>query len=367
MNYLLSGGRQTCWLYDFLLTRGGAEHVTLQVAHAWPQVDVQVATINEALFGEDANTVSSLSEQQPLKNPLARTYQTGRIFRRNADHLDNYDVVVFSGMYSPQAILSQAVSYSIYYAHTIPLPFAFDWEEDYLRNLPAGPARAWFRRFAKHQRTFYSECMSRMDRVIANSHFVASRYKQHFGISPQVIYPPVDTSGFEWLHSGDEFVIVSTLARHKRVDLAIKAFTGLPDQTLRIIGDGPESKRLKAMAAEQGNVIFEGSCDRERVQALMGKCRAVLCLSRDEAFGIVVIEALACGKPVIAVGEGSYNELINEDETGKLIPAKIGALQSAILKMTSARALNQKSECQRIALNYRPDKFFASMGDVLAR
>ena len=119
--------RRTCWLYDFLLTRGGAEEVTRQVAQTWPQLDVRVATINKALFEVEASGISFISRRSPYRQPLPRAFQTERIFRRWAGALANYDEVVFSGMFAPLAILKQAANHSIYYAHTTPLPFAFDW------------------------------------------------------------------------------------------------------------------------------------------------------------------------------------------------------------------------------------------------
>ena len=358
--------RRTCWLYDFLLTRGGAEEVTRQVAQTWPQLDVRVATINKALFEVEASGISFISRRSPYRQPLPRAFQTERIFRRWAGALANYDEVVFSGMFAPLAILKQAANHSIYYAHTTPLPFAFDWQQAYLQALPTGPARALFKRYSRRQRVLYTESMSRMERVIANSQFVASRYEYHFGFTPEVIYPPVDISGFEWISAGNEFVTVSTLARHKRIDLAIEAFAGMPGQTLRIIGDGPELKRLRTMAFGLQNIKFEGSCNRKKVQAIMGKCRAVICVSRDEHFGLVVIEAMAAGKPVIAVSEGSHKELIIDGVTGKLIPAEIEALQSTILEMTTERAFDYKENCQRNAPNFSPGKFFRSMGNVLS-
>jgi glycosyltransferase involved in cell wall biosynthesis len=365
MKYGILDNAQVCWLYDFLLVRGGAEQVTLQVAQTWPQVDVQVATAKKLLLEQQKSTISCLSEQKPLNNPLARAYQTGRIFRRFAQHLENYDIVVFSGMYAPQAILNQAARNSIYYAHTIPLPFAFDWEEDYLSYLPAGPARSLFRRYAKYQRSLFSDCISRMDKVIANSHFVASRYHKHLGINPEVIYPPVDLNGFEWHEAGDEFVVVSTLAKHKRVDLAIEAFAGLPGQKLRIVGDGPELKRLKTQAAGQGNIHFEGGCEGSKVREIIGKSCAVICVSKDEAFGIVGIEALAAGKPVIAVDEGSYPELIVEGVTGVIVPAEIEPLRVAVLEMTAEKSRAKRHDCQKSAEKYSPEVFFGAMSDVI--
>jgi len=158
---------------------------------------------------------------------------------------------------------------------------------------------------------------NRADRYVAISHYVAGRIRRYYNREPIVIYPPVDTEYFRPDQSGpDRFaLVVSALVPYKRIDLAISAcrVAGVP---LTIAGDGPERAALERAAGSE--VQFLGRCSDEDIRALYRRA-AVTLLPGEEDFGIVPLEAQACGRPVVALGRGGALETVVAGETGILV------------------------------------------------
>jgi glycosyltransferase involved in cell wall biosynthesis len=158
---------------------------------------------------------------------------------------------------------------------------------------------------------------NRADRYVAISHYVAGRIRRYYNREPIVIYPPVDTEYFRPDESGpDRFaLVVSALVPYKRIDLAINAcrIAGLP---LKIAGDGPERASLERAAGP--DVQFLGRCSDEAIRELYRRAVVTL-LPGEEDFGIVPLEAQACGRPVVALGRGGALETVVAGETGVLV------------------------------------------------
>ena len=147
----------------------------------------------------------------------------------------------------------------------------------------------------------------RVDHFLCISNHVATRIKKYYRREAEVIYPPVDVKRFKIQEKKEDFfLIVSSLVPYKKVDLAIKALDQL-GYPLKIIGSGPEEKRLKSIAPS--NVEFLGWQPDEIVAAYYSKCKALI-FPGEEDFGIVPLEAMASGKPVIAYGKGGALETI---------------------------------------------------------
>ncbi len=214
--------------------------------------------------------------------------------------------------------------------------------------------------------TFFMKCLrgplqkwditssERVDTFIGISQFIKNRIKNCYNREATVIYPPADTSFYtpSPTASSDYFLVVSALVPYKRVDIAIEAFngSGLP---LKIVGTGPLEKKFKAMAKK--NIDFIGWADDTSLRNFYQNCKALIFTS-EEDFGIVPIEAMACGKPVIAFKKGGALETILENVTGLFFPEQTA--QSLL------NALNQwpqyqwePSRIRHQALNFGKDIF----------
>ncbi|MBC8263003.1 MAG: glycosyltransferase, partial [Anaerolineales bacterium] len=150
---------------------------------------------------------------------------------------------------------------------------------------------------------------------IANSRFVARRIWKYYRREATVIHPPVDTTYFAPEDQGEDYyLVVSRLTGYKRIDLAVAAFNHL-GRPLRIIGDGPELRRLQAMAGP--SITFLGYQPRSTVREHLARCRALI-FPGVEDFGIVPVEAQSAGRPVIAYAAGGALETVVDGVTGLL-------------------------------------------------
>jgi glycosyltransferase involved in cell wall biosynthesis len=161
----------------------------------------------------------------------------------------------------------------------------------------------------------------RVDRYVANSHYVAGRIRRYYNRGSTVVFPPVDTAFYrpEPAERPEPFLLaVSALVPYKRLDIAIAA-AGRARMRLTIVGRGPDEAKLRAAAAEaRAEVRFAGWLDNEEIRSLYRRCLATV-MPGVEDFGMVPVEAQACGRPVIALGQGGAVDSIVDGETGILV------------------------------------------------
>ena len=176
-----------------------------------------------------------------------------------------------------------------------------------------------------------------------------------------MLYPPVDTARFTPGVVGDHYLVVSALLSHKRIDVAVEAFTrlGLP---LVVVGDGPDARRLERMAGP--TVRFAGRLSDERTAELMSSARALVVTATEE-FGIAAVEAQAAGRPVIAIDEGGARETVIEGETGTLwSPREADALIEAV-RGFDPMAIDPAA-CVRNARRFDVERFGTGLRAIVA-
>jgi glycosyltransferase involved in cell wall biosynthesis len=200
----------------------------------------------------------------------------------------------------------------ISYCHT-PMRYVWDAERDYafnpVRQLGMALVRNSLRRWDR-------ETAGRVDHFIANSHFVRERIRKYYNREADIVYPPVDTSFFRpSVNTRDKFYLAAgALVPYKRFDVAIEAFNNL-GYPLVIAGAGPELKRLRKLA--RGNVQFFGWVTDEELRRLYQSARALVFPARED-FGMIPVEAQACGCPVIAYAAGGCLETVQHELSGLL-------------------------------------------------
>ncbi len=191
-----------------------------------------------------------------------------------------------------------------------PMRYAWDLEEDYLGRTPV--RRALARPLLARLREWDRATATRSDAIFAISRFVAERIERCWGrASDAVLYPPVDTEFFQPAATREgHYVTASRCVPYKRLDAIIGAFRALPDRRLEVLGGGPEFERLRRAAP--ANVTMMGHASREVLRERVSRARAFV-FAATEDFGIAPVEALACGVPVIAYGQGGARETVGAE------------------------------------------------------
>ena len=301
-------------VHDFLLDLRGAERVFAALCDMYPEADLFTAVYDErGTEGRFAHRTINTSFLQRLR-PTARTFRALLPlypYAMEALDLRGYDLVVSSSSAWAHGVLVDAEAVHVCYCHN---PFRYAWnerEETLRRHSPF--VRAGLGVVFQRWRQWDWIAAQRVDRYVANSHTTARRVRRCFQREAEVVHPPVELDRFRaGADVGDEYVVLSELVSHKRIDLAIEAFNRL-GRKLVVVGDGPDWRRLKRLAGP--TIRFAGRVSDEQAAALLERAPALV-ITATEEFGIAAVEAQAAGRPVIALAEGGVRETVLEGETG---------------------------------------------------
>jgi len=307
------------FVHDFLLRLGGAERVLKVLMDMYPEAPVYTLLYDEKkvghIFPKDRVITSSLQKFPrfiPGMHKLLFPFMPSAI--EQFDFSDYDTVISSSGAYS-HGIITNLETRHICYYHS-PMRYAWDYTHKYIKEQNLGfLGEMLVGRMLHKIRQWDFLASDRVDFPIANSKTVQDRIRKYYRQESQIVYPPVDTERFT-PHAKNEgyFLIVSQLTPYKRVDLAIELFNKI-GKKLVIIGKGSDEVRLKRMSAQ--NIDFLGYKSDEDVKEYMENCRAFI-FPGEEDFGMAPIEAMACGKPVLAYNKGGLTETMIPGVTGEL-------------------------------------------------
>lgn len=361
----------TAIVHDWLTGMRGGEKVLESLAELYPDADILT------LLHVPGSTTPAI-ETRRIRTSFVQHLPGARRFYRHylpcfpaaieQLNLDGYDLVLSSSHCAAKSAIAPGEARHICYCHS-PMRYAWDQFDAYFGPKRVGrvgeaalkPILAWLARWD-------ASTAGRVHRFVANSQFVASRIRRFYGRAADVVHPPVDTTFYQPDASapGDHFLVVSALVPYKRVDLAIDACrrVGAP---LRIIGTGPDRDRLERQA--DASVTFLGPLTNEAIRDEYRGARAVI-LAGEEDFGIVPVEAQACGRPVVALGLGGALETVLDGETGVLFAEPTPEALAAALERTAAQRWDV-SRLRRHAEGFSrarfADRLSAIIHDTLAR
>jgi len=301
-------------VHDWLDTWGGAETALEELlglfpeAHLYTLVDFFPAEERARLGDRPIHT--SMLQRMPFAKRFFR--YSLPLFPRAIEQFDleSFDLVISNSHAVAKGVRTGPGQLHICYCYT-PMRYAWDLQDQYLRQtgLDHGVPGWLARRLLARLRRWDREASARVDQFIAISDHIAKRIERCYGRNSIVIYPPVAVSTplRSRVSPGVHYVTVSRFLPYKRIDLIVQAFQHLPDRQLIVIGEGPERRRIEAVAGP--NVRFLGRVnDRER-DTWLAAARAFV-FAADEDFGIAPLEAQAFGVPVIALNRGGSVETI---------------------------------------------------------
>lgn len=315
---------KTALVHDWLVDLGGAEKCVSSFLNIFP-ADVftllyRPETLRTMHIPQE-KVQASFIQHMPLSTRMYRNYLAW--FPRAIESFDvsGYDLVISSSHSVAKGVLTHAGQLHISYCYT-PVRYAWDLYHQYLQlsGLTRG-IKGWYaKRVLERIRQWDLTASNRADHLVAISRYIQNRIRHVYRRESDVIYPPVDVEDFTLTQDKEDFYLcASRMVPYKKMDLVAAAFKNIPDKKLRIIGTGPEWKKVQAAALNAPNIELLGYQPFPVLRENMQKAKGFV-FAAEEDFGIIPVEAQACGTPVIAFGKGGARETVLENKTGVFFP-----------------------------------------------
>lgn len=307
--------------HNFLDNIGGAEIVTLTLAREL-SADIFTTNIDKEkirLMGfEDVLSRIKSIGKVPLNAPF-RQQKTFFLFRK-LNLKNNYDFYIIAGDWAMSGAVKNKPN--LWYIHS-PIREIWDLYKDTRKRVPF-LFRFVFDFWVYFNRYFNIKYFKYVEKIVCNSENTKKRVEIFFKKSPKVINPPIETKKFKFKKSKGYWLSVNRLIDHKRIHIQIEAFRKMPKEKLIIVGSYEKSKHFleyanKCLRDKPKNVEILSWVSNEKLIELYSNSKGFITTSKDEDFGMSVVEAMACGKPVIAPKEGGYKESILDGKTGFLL------------------------------------------------
>ncbi|KIP17246.1 glycosyl transferases group 1 family protein [Burkholderia sp. MSHR3999] len=360
-------------VHDWLTTFAGSERVLAEITRIWPHSDLYSVVDflpdehRGVLLGKRAKT--SFIQLLPRARQSYRTYLPLMPLAVEQFDLSGYDLVISSSHAVAKGVITGPNQLHVSYVHS-PIRYAWDLQHQYLQEggLQSGLKGALARALLHYIRIWDHRTAHGVDHFIANSDYVARRIRKVYGRAATVIYPPVDVERFTPGTARENFYLTaSRLVPYKKISLVVEAFSLMPERRLVVIGDGPDFAKVKAAAPP--NVTLLGYQSNEVLIDFMQRARAFV-FAAEEDFGIVPVEAQACGTPVIAYGRGGALETViaSSDQsrrTGLFFAHQSTASIVDVIERFEAAGPFDGAACRRNALRFSPARFRREMFDAV--
>ena len=353
-------------VHDWLTGMRGGEKVLEALCEMYPDADIFTLVHRK---GSVSNTIerhrirTSIVQRLPRATTKYPQYLPLFPFAIEQLSLDPYDLVISSSHCAAKSVIVPGRSVHICYCHS-PMRYAWDQFDAYFGPERVGRiASRWlYRPLLSRLARWDASTSGRVHRFLANSAHVAGRIRRYYNREATVVYPPVDTV---FNHPADvvpesHFLVVSALVPYKRIDLAIDACEqiGVP---LRIVGDGPERTRLEQRAGT--GVTFLGWQSSDDIRNEYRRAAAVI-MPGEEDFGLVPVEAQACGCPTVALARGGALETVKDGETGVLFDELSASSLTAALQRARSIPFD-RSVLRRHAEQFARDRYIGQMRAVI--
>ncbi len=320
--------------HDYIGAIGGGEKLVLTLARGLG-ADVITSDVDkdsvEKMGFEDVKIIS-LGETIKLP-PLKQIHASLKFGMCNFS--DDYDFFIFSGNWAHYAARKHKPN--LYYCHT-PVRAFYDLKNQVIKS----QEKLWQRIIAKSWIEMHSwfdrRSIKNANAIVTNSQNTRNRIKKYYKKDAVVIYPPVQIKNYYFEKKNNYWLSVNRLYPEKRIWLQLEAFRNLADEKLIIVGGYSKGdhaeKNIKFLSDIPSNVELIGKVSEDELCKLYAQCKGFITTAQDEDFGLTPVEAMASGKPVVAVMEGGYLETVIHGETGMLVKPEILEIIDAIKKIS---------------------------------
>lgn len=301
-------------VHDWITNVAGAERVMLVLKDLFPEAPIFTSVFDKEAAKPFAkyDIRTSFLQKIPLMKKKRELLIPFTPLAFEQFDLSKYDLVISSSTMAAKGIITKPNTKHICYCHTPP---RYIWEPSVDPRAKAGKLQFIRKNISHNMRIWDEVAAARVDAFIANSNYIKDRIAKYYRRDAAVVYPPVDVDRFKPAGKTkikEYFLCVGRLVDYKRYDIVIKAFNDLK-LPLKIIGQGPEKKHLQKMAKK--NIEFLGFISDAQIKKCYSEARAFV-FAAEEDFGIVPVEAMASGRPVIAYGVGGAAETVIDGVTG---------------------------------------------------
>ncbi|GGG70569.1 glycosyl transferase [Edaphobacter dinghuensis] len=359
-------------VHHWFVTRGGGERVAECIASLFPEAEIFT------LVADAPGIPQGLQERRLHTSflqriPLARNYHRHMmpLYPMATEGLDlrGFDLVISSDSGPVKGVRVDAGAVHLCYCHS-PMRYLYDGYETYRAQM-GSVTRAAFSATAGRVRAWDERAAQRVSYFIANSEYVADRIRRCYGRESVVIHPPIDLHRACVAQPEEHYLCAGRLVGYKRTELMMEACVRL-GRKLRIAGAGPEESRLRKLAGT-ADVSFLGEMTTEALWQEYAKCRALL-FAADEDFGMVPLEAQACGRPVVAYGAGGSLEtvrgldVVKDRATGIYFAEQtVASVMDGILQFEAADDAGRfdSAETQRWAAEFATPVFLRRMREFI--
>jgi glycosyltransferase involved in cell wall biosynthesis len=352
---------KTALVYDWFVDgAGGGEKAFEAIYKLFPSPIYTLLQSPQSIMGtafEKEIIHHSFIQKLPRSLKKYRTYLP--LFPMAIEQLDlsAYDVIISCSHCVAKGVLTHADQIHLNYCYT-PMRYAWDLYHQYLKeDAVQGKVKGTLAKmFLHYLRLWDYQASQRVDAYAAISHHIAKRIRKTYGKSATVIYPPVDTDFYTVEDNKEDYYLAaSRLVNYKKIDVIVEAFTKMPDKKLVVIGDGPDMNKIKKIATK--NIELLGHQSNEDLKKHYQKAKAFL-FAPLEDFGIMPVEAQACGTPIIAFGKGASLETVKGGETGLFFDEQTPeAIQNAVLRFEASRVAFDPAIIRRHAERFSPSRF----------
>ena len=357
------------WLVDF----AGSERVLAEILACFPEADLfsLVDSLGPAdrqrIGGKQATTTFITRLPFARRRPWA--YLPLLPIAIEQLDLSAYDLIISSSHAVAKGVIAGPNQVHVSYVHS-PMRYAWDLQREYLRGRMGRGLRGLVLRSLLHYlRLWDVRTAHGVDAFAANSAFVARRIRKAYGRKARVIHPPVDLSSFEPRDGKEDYYLcASRLMPYKRVDLVAAAFSSTPHRRLVIIGDGPERRAVQRVAG--ANVTLLGYQPDDVLISHLQRARALV-FAAEEDFGILPVEAQACGTPVIAFAGGGVREIIRDldepEPTGVFFHSQsVAALIAAVDRFERDGGVITTARCRLNSERFAAERFRTEFREYVA-